>query len=699
MWGRRPIDVEDSFDYSSDEQSSSPSAARPSNSQATRKVRDMIARWNAQELDRITARNSKLGKTPSSSTVLLSEDKAKEDKEESNEKLGKTASSIPQIPSEDKVKEDKDERTPPPPARSACEPSTSSAKPRQTDRQSISSTSPEFPKSLDKLFEKLRSYYRFLGIAIENLPKFLEEELPKKARKNLKIEELVEALEGVRKVFEMFESHKTKEVSQLVIRVGSFVKTCLHAISIAEHLARDVEESKDKNDQLKEAFRKFERQYFMTPNGDPSNILSKLYSMRHDLEGCGPTLGKVVETTNEEKEKKTLAQEVVRKLENVGRPYADSQKDLQMKMKAILHEKFQGKLDVYKNARYVIKDGPVRKQSRNKTQGRHLVLFSDLFCVCRLQSPWYFWKKQNFNVKKTKILDINEIQINPDTPEDGKFLEISSPLKSFSFHFESKEEKTAWVKAIQEAQEHASERIGRKNLKQAMELKMLKPIRVPKADVTECMIEECGSSFTMLSKRKSCKNCGIAICSRCVGHAPLANTEYNQGNVCPDCYDKLVEEYDAGTLFPDNIADVSKGKLRVKIGKEWKNPSSLFTKPQNFGLKKKNFEERETDKIAADYVYIKDANGKEKRRFVYIRKSDHTLRVFRSKYDSALIGEEECLSPLVMEGFKVDLKTDGWHFQLKRKYKMRNIEIRIEDPDIDRDWEMSLGPIFERKWF
>ncbi|CAO4387672.1 unnamed protein product [Caenorhabditis nigoni] len=698
MWGRKPVDVESSFDYSSDE-SSSPSTARPSNSQKNQKVRDMIARLNAQELDRITASNAKLGKASSSTPRIPSENKVKEDKEESNEKLGKSLSSTPRIPSEDKVKEDKEGRTPPPPARSTCEPSTSSAEPRQTDRQSISSTSQEFPKSLDILFEKLRSYYRFLGIAIENLPKFLEEELPKKARKNLKIEELVEALEGVRKVFEMFESHKTKEVSQLVIRVGSFVKTCLHAISIAEHLAHDVEKSKDEKDQLKELFRKFERQYFMTPNGDPSNILSKLYSMRHDLEGCGPTLIKVVETINEEKEKKTLAQEVVRKLENVGRPYADSQKDLQMKMKAILHEKFQGKLDVYKNARYVIKDGPVVKQSRDKTQGRHLVLFSDLFCVCRLQSPWSFWKKQNFNVKKTKILDINEIQINPGTFEDRKVLEILSPVKSFTFHFEKKEEKTAWVKAIQEAQEHASERIGRKNLKQSMDLKMLKPIRVPKADVTECMIEECGSSFAMLSKRRSCKNCGIAICSRCVGRAPLANKKYNQGNVCPDCYDKLVEEYDAGTLFPNNITDVSKGKLRVKIGKEWRTPSSFFKKPKNFGLKKKNFEERETDKIAADYVYIKDANGRERRRFVYIRKSDHTLRVFRSRYDSTIIGEEESLSPLVMEGFKVDGKTDGWHFQLKRKHKLRTIEIRIEDPDIDRDWEMSLGPIFERKWF
>ncbi|CAO4363271.1 unnamed protein product [Caenorhabditis nigoni] len=55
----------------------------------------------------------------------------------------------------------------------------------------------------------------------------------------------------------MFDSHKTKEICQLVIRVGSFVKTCLHAMAIAEHLARDVEKSKDENDPLKAAFLKF----------------------------------------------------------------------------------------------------------------------------------------------------------------------------------------------------------------------------------------------------------------------------------------------------------------------------------------------------------------------------------------------------------------------------------------------------------
>ncbi|PIC54096.1 hypothetical protein B9Z55_003495 [Caenorhabditis nigoni] len=159
-----------------------------------------------------------------------------------------------------------------------------------TDNRSVQ----QFPKNLEFefgiFFKKLRSYHRFLEIVIENLPIFLGKELSKEARKNLKIEQLIEALKGVRSVFEMFDSHKTKEVCQLVIRVGSFVKTCLHAMAIAEHLARDVEKSKDENDPLKAAFLK-------------------------DLEGCGPILGKVTETIYE---KKKLAQDAVQKLENEG---------------------------------------------------------------------------------------------------------------------------------------------------------------------------------------------------------------------------------------------------------------------------------------------------------------------------------------------------------------------------------------------
>ncbi|ULT85133.1 hypothetical protein L3Y34_013683 [Caenorhabditis briggsae] len=280
------------------------------------------------------------------------------------------------------------------------------------------------------------------------------------------------------------------------------------------------------------------------------------------------------------------------------------------------------------------------------------------------------WKSKNFNVKKSYFLDISEIQISPDTPEGGEVLEILSAVKSFSFYFEKKEEKTTWENAIRHSQEQASKRIGRKNLEQHMDLKLLKPIQVPKAD---------------------------AICSRCVGRAPLANTKYNQGNVCPDCNDKILEDCDAGTLFPDSITDVTKGKLRVKIGKKLRNPSSLFKKPQNFGLKKKNYEERKTDKIAADYVYIRDAKGAEKLRFVYIRKSDYTLRVFKSKYDSTIVGEAESLSPLVMELFKVEGNSDGWHFQLK--CKLTTIEIRIEDAAIASDWDMSLGPHFKRKFY
>ncbi|CAO4387666.1 unnamed protein product [Caenorhabditis nigoni] len=622
MWGRKPVDVESSFDYSSDD-SSSPSAARPSNSQANQKVREMLARWNAEELDRITARNSKLGKTPSSSTV---------------------------IPSEDKVKEVKDERTPTPPARSTCEPSTSSAEPLQTDRKS---TSQQFRKNveleLEKFFKKLRSYHRFLVIVIEKLTTLLEKKLPKKERK--KIEQLVKALKGVRSVFEICDSSRTKDRAELVIKFSLFVKSCLHAMSIAENVTREVENSTDENEKLKKAFLKFECQYFT--NDHPSNILSKLCAMREDLERCGLILGQVVQTIDEENEKKQLAQEAVEKLENVGRPNADFQKDFQERKKAILHKMFQGKLNVYEPARYFLKEGP-----------------------------------------KCYILDINEIQINPDTPEDGKVLEIWSSVKSFSFHFESKEEKTAWEVAIREAQEQASKRIGHKNLEQPMDSKWLKPIRLPVADVTECMIERCKSSFTMLSEceRKSCKNCGITICCRCVGSAPLVKTNYKKGNVCLDCYDKILEECYAGTLFP--VTYFTKGKLWVQVGKKLRNASSFFKRPQNSGLKKKDFEDRETDKIAVDYVYIKDANGKEKLRFVFIRKSDHTLRVFKSKYDSTIIGEAESL-----EWFKIEVKTDGWHFQLKRKDELRTIEIRIEDPDIATEWEMSLGPIFKRKYF
>ncbi|CAO4387674.1 unnamed protein product [Caenorhabditis nigoni] len=668
MWGRKTIDVEDSFDYSSDEESSFPSTARPSNIQARQEVREMLARWNAQELDRITA---------------------------SNEKLGKTASSIPRITSEDKVEEDKKERTPPPPARSTCEPSTSSAKPLQTDRKSFSSTSQQFRKNVElelgKFFKKLRSYHRFLVIVIEKLTTLLEKKLPKKERK--KIEQLVEALKGVRSVFEICDSCRTKDRAELVIKFSSFVKSCLHAMSIAENVTREVEKSKDENEKLKKAFLKFECLYFT--NDHPSNILSKLCAMREDLERCGLILGEVVETIDEENEKKQLAQEAVQKLQNAGRPYADSQKDHQLRKKAILHKMFQGKLNVYEPARYFLKEGPVRKQSRNKRQARHLVLFSDVFCVCRLQSPWSFWKKnKSSNVTKSYNLDINEIQISPDTPEDGKVLKILSPVKSFNFHFESKEEKTTWEVAIREAQEQASKRIERNNLEQPMDSKWLKPIRLPVADVTECMIERCKSSFTMLSEceRKSCKNCGISICCRCVGTAPLVKTNYKKGNVCLDCYDKILEECYVGTLFP--VTYFTKEKLWVQVEKKFRKASSLFKKPQNAGLKKKDFEERETDKIVADYVYVKDANGKEKLRFVYIRQSDHTLRVFKSKYDSTIIGEAESL-----EWFKIEVKTDGWHFQLKRKDKLRTIEFRIEHPDIATDWEMSLGPIFKRKYF
>ncbi|KAK6052436.1 FYVE zinc finger [Cooperia oncophora] len=130
----------------------------------------------------------------------------------------------------------------------------------------------------------------------------------------------------------------------------------------------------------------------------------------------------------------------------------------------------------------------------------------------------------------------------------------------------------------------------------------MKPLWIPDDASSKCLMEGCDTVFSFLNRRHHCRDCGWLICSTCVGKAPLSKFQFKKEIVCPECYDKLENLYNAGTLFPTNILlRGSDGLIRIRVpkggGLQEKRyvvvePQTLFMPPINRRLKRMNIEQR-----------------------------------------------------------------------------------------------------------
>ncbi|VDM65629.1 unnamed protein product [Strongylus vulgaris] len=126
---------------------------------------------------------------------------------------------------------------------------------------------------------------------------------------------------------------------------------------------------------------------------------------------------------------------------------------------------------------------------------------------------------------------------------------------------------------------------------------VVKPVWIPDESSSKCLMQGCGTVFSLINRRHHCRDCGWLICSACVGKAPLPKFHFKKEIVCPECYEKLEIIYRSGTLFPSSLlVQGSDGILRVKVPKEDRTlivePQTLFVAPTNRKLKRINIEQR-----------------------------------------------------------------------------------------------------------
>jgi len=59
---------------------------------------------------------------------------------------------------------------------------------------------------------------------------------------------------------------------------------------------------------------------------------------------------------------------------------------------------------------------------------------------------------------------------------------------------------------------------------------------IPDNKATTCLMEGCGTKFSVLKRKHHCRQCGWLICGRCVGRAPVKIKKYESCKVCPACF-------------------------------------------------------------------------------------------------------------------------------------------------------------------
>ncbi|KAJ1362885.1 hypothetical protein KIN20_022596 [Parelaphostrongylus tenuis] len=232
----------------------------------------------------------------------------------------------------------------------------------------------------------------------------------------------------------------------------------------------------------------------------------------------------------------------------------------------------------------------------------------------------------------------------------------------------------------------------------------MKPLWIPDDSSTKCLMEGCPTVFTFLNRRHHCRNCGWLICSDCVGKAPLSKFHFKKEIVCPECYDILEEQYNAGTLFPANIlVRCSDGLFRIRVPKSGGlqdkksslvEPQTLFVPPVNRRLKHMNVSERmlQSNGFVFGKVMVKTPKGNEVMRYAQLS-DGMVLKFYKAPFD------DDPFEQYVIYGFQLretELENGGAQFDLIHENQIRTdrkehvISFRVEHEKSVNKWSTAL---------
>ncbi|KAI6181174.1 Pleckstrin-like proteiny and Zinc finger domain containing protein [Aphelenchoides besseyi] len=442
-----------------------------------------------------------------------------------------------------------------------------------------------------------------------------------------------------------------------------------------------------------------------------------------------------------------------------------------------LHRKLQGEIDVFAAHRRLVHEGEVKKQTRRNEQRRHLILFSDCLVLCS-----YVLGGDYFDVNKIYFLPLDHLNLKTEDHVDHeREFTVMTSIKSFVIITETKRDRDSWVSQIEETKAEylnlldrwcgpprVGAIIGKKTGNGATDeeekltptdpnirflddaslefLNTLPPRRrielqewINDNQATGCMVLECKTAFTLITRRHHCRWCGLVICSRCTGYAPIEAMNFIKEKVCPECYNDHLEDFKNLRLFPLKMLEgtsivideqpinddrpkepMSKAtywknihqqlvkdpfgdavRILYNNGRRWEHPQNLFRPPTHQGFHRppksmlKEFFTNNEELLVTGKVHFSHKKRKSEIRWARVYK-DYNIELYKAELDTTPSERFFIHGYSVYEVSEPTKQKQGVEFvlvhvnEVENKRKTHQLRIGVEHPKAVEQWRESL---------
>jgi hypothetical protein len=174
-----------------------------------------------------------------------------------------------------------------------------------------------------------------------------------------------------------------------------------------------------------------------------------------------------------------------------------------------------------------VREGNLVKLCRKDKKKRMFFLFTDILIYCTpMLIPGKFALAASFPVATMTISEVSDAELGSRTFDGPVSFKIQTPTKSFIVLADTPLLKADWVYEITNAITKAKEKGSRR----PVEPVSFAPIMQREGEASKC--NGCGKSFSLIVRKKHCRQCGTVVCNDCLTTRPGPTDSGEKIKVC-----------------------------------------------------------------------------------------------------------------------------------------------------------------------
>jgi len=235
-----------------------------------------------------------------------------------------------------------------------------------------------------------------------------------------------------------------------------------------------------------------------------------------------------------------------------------------------IEQQFRKRVNLIAPSRKFVKMGKMHKRGRKEDQLYTWILFNDLLIYASGKEGAYLLHNQLSIDDNFTITDL------PDTDDCPHRFAIASSVKSFVVHCKDAEEKKDWYTAIRKQKQQTLKRV-----KSLLTLggaapgtrKSVKPVWESDHSAKQCT--QCGTNFTLFTRRHHCRFCGALVCHSCSKYKLPDDKKFKQ-RACALCVKDFADIQNGVDIGETRASTLPTGLPSfVEIAKEMQGRESM----------------------------------------------------------------------------------------------------------------------------